>query len=351
MKVLKSATSWSSAQQASATLHRPIFILGPHKSGSSLLRNLFDGHSQLQTIPVETHFFQLMSYWVEYAYRQQWPSDVEVDTVIQRMRDQVHHFNVRDNRLGDADLKGRFDTAHFARVMAMGQATASPAALITRYLDALYQSVANQELSSSKRVVHKTVGMAEFALDLWHLFPSARFVHIIRNPYANLVSWRKFYTSRGPYPLLNRMIASMRSNYYHMTRNQRLIPGYQVVRYEDLIEDSQAVMQRLAEGLELPFEPTLLHPTQLGDTWQGNSTLQQPLSGISRQPSQRWREDILPWEVCLINQSFPFILRQYDYERVEASGSWLRPGPREGLSRYVYNRLFRAYNRSYSHYE
>ena len=35
----------------------PIFILGCTKSGTTLLRNLFDGHPDLFIIPFETHFF------------------------------------------------------------------------------------------------------------------------------------------------------------------------------------------------------------------------------------------------------------------------------------------------------
>ena len=36
-----------------------VFILGQHKSGSSLLRSLLDGHPDLFVIPVETHYFSL----------------------------------------------------------------------------------------------------------------------------------------------------------------------------------------------------------------------------------------------------------------------------------------------------
>ena len=38
-------------------MENPVFILGSHKSGTSLLRNLLDGISGFFVIPIEAHFF------------------------------------------------------------------------------------------------------------------------------------------------------------------------------------------------------------------------------------------------------------------------------------------------------
>ncbi|MGA1778589.1 MAG: sulfotransferase [Schleiferiaceae bacterium] len=55
--------------------HAPIFILGSHKSGTSLLRSLLDGHPDLFVIPFETHFMALLGRWITYSYRKQAPVD------------------------------------------------------------------------------------------------------------------------------------------------------------------------------------------------------------------------------------------------------------------------------------
>lgn len=47
----------------------PIFILGCHKSRTSLLRALFDGHDDLFVVPFETHFFQRTGHVIDYAFR------------------------------------------------------------------------------------------------------------------------------------------------------------------------------------------------------------------------------------------------------------------------------------------
>jgi hypothetical protein len=46
-------------------MNQSIFILGAHKSGSSLLRSLLDGHPQLFAIPLETHLFQTAGFGYE----------------------------------------------------------------------------------------------------------------------------------------------------------------------------------------------------------------------------------------------------------------------------------------------
>ena len=53
----------------------PVFILGSHKSGTSLLRSLLDSHPELYVIPFETHFMASLGRWVQYSYRRQTPHE------------------------------------------------------------------------------------------------------------------------------------------------------------------------------------------------------------------------------------------------------------------------------------
>ena len=53
----------------------PVFIIGSHKSGTSLLRSLLDGHPELYVIPFETHFMASLGRWVQYSYRRQTPHE------------------------------------------------------------------------------------------------------------------------------------------------------------------------------------------------------------------------------------------------------------------------------------
>ena len=76
----------------------PIFILGSHKSGTSLLRSLLDGHPELYVIPFETHFMASLGRWIKYSYRKQAP---------------LKHENYADNLLRIIEDYGHFIGLHF----------------------------------------------------------------------------------------------------------------------------------------------------------------------------------------------------------------------------------------------
>ena len=68
--------------QEETKMSRPIFLLGCHKSGTSLLRSLLDGHPDLFVIPIETHFFQATGHWTDYRMRRSWPKRMEREALI-----------------------------------------------------------------------------------------------------------------------------------------------------------------------------------------------------------------------------------------------------------------------------
>ena len=70
--------------------YAPVFLLGSHKSGSSLLRSLLDGHPELAVLPKETHLFQFTNHWVDYRRRRNLPRPLDrqqfFDSLLQQIR-------------------------------------------------------------------------------------------------------------------------------------------------------------------------------------------------------------------------------------------------------------------------
>lgn len=324
---------------------QPIFILGPHKSGTSLLRNLFDDHSELFVCPVETHFFQLMGKWVDYDLRKRFPEKLSRSEVIDVLTKKVQHFNVRENALGDSDLREAFDEEAFVSVMEEIHDGTDERELIECYFRAIHYSLFKEEMTKT-RVVHKTVGLAEHAIELKKLFPEAHFIHVVRNPYANLVAFRKFRTANGPYPLIDRLMRSLSNNFYFLYKNQQVLSNYHVLRYEDLVDDPRGHLKDLCERIGISFEEKMLTPTSLGKTWGGNSTSQGSMKGIRTIDPERWKNEVHPMEAWFINNDLPFVLRDYSYPSYSPKGFW-KPAPKEGMMRYFYNRIYRFYDRKY----
>ena len=321
----------------------PIFILGAHKSGTSLLRSLINGAPGIFVVPLEAHFFQFTGFWVDYALRRNAPRtqsfEQTVDILVQHIRDS----NEIVVTTRDSVLAGRWDVVAFRDYLIAHAAPGYNAGDWRRFFDIYIEAIHVGLFGTpptAERYAEKTVENAEYAAFLQKLYPDARFVHIVRNPYANLVSLRRYIARNGRYPLLGRSLTALNNTYYHLYKNPLIIPNYLVIRYEDLLREPRTTMQRIAQHIGAPFSDSFLIPTALDEPWMGNSTSGEAFSGISTRPLTEWRQHIHPLEIAFVNRLFPHVLRDFDYEVIEAPGrfSLYRRAPSERIKAYVMNR-------------
>lgn len=326
-------------------LYRPVFIVGAHKSGTSLLRNLLDGHPGLFAIPFETHFFQLAGYWVDNEYRRSGPEAMNHSRLQQKFINWIHKTNTVTDRMGDTFAEGLLDEATFKSALSTLDKAANDAEACEIYWRTIHQALKpGESLPAQCSLVEKSVENAEFAGDLQRFFPEARFLHIVRNPYANVVSLRKYKSRGAGYPLLYRLIRTLYNNYYFLDQNRRRLPNYQVLRYEDLASRPRETMMKVANFLDIEFRDSLLTPTIMGRDWAGNSSSGRILEGISEDRIHAWKQQIHPLEAEYVNKTFPHVVRQWQYDYYEAGGSTLRRAHGENLRRYVANRLYLLLN-------
>jgi len=323
-------------------MSQPIFILGAHKSGTSLLRSIFDGHSQIFTVPFESHFFQIMHYWVDNEYRKQRPKNLNKEQMIQNFCDWIHHCNTAEDLLADSVAKGLFNEDAFQKKISEIE-PGNDSEIFNKYFQAIYYSLYGQELPPDKRIVEKSVENAEFAAELSSMYPDAKFIHILRNPYANIVALRKYKSVNYGFPLMNRILSTLYNNFYFLYKNKRIIKNYKVIRYSDLVTQPEAVIQDLCKFVNIPFDKIMLTPTSLGKQWQGNSTSGKQFSGISSSNLNRWKDEIHPIETYYVNKMFSFVLRDFGYKKIEQSGSFWKKAKGENLTRYIINRLYKFY--------
>lgn len=325
-------------------IDRPIFVLGVHKSGTSLLRSLLSGHPAVFAIPFESHFFPISGRWVEYPFQRTLPGHAATpgefrDRAVAWIRESnAASFPFADNTATDI-LDADAFAAELERLL-----TASPAdgedirALFSAYVRAIHHALGRGDLEDGIRVVEKSVENAEFATELQEVFPGASFVHIVRNPYAVVTSFRRSRSARG-YPWLGKIYTALWSGHYHLQRNRRLIERYHVMRYEDLLRAPRRTMERAAEAVDLPFRDELLSPTYLGSRWEGNSSSGEALSGIDASRIDAWQREINGLEAALVTRQLGHVLEDAGYESFEAPGHPYRRSASEGVRAYVANRL------------
>lgn len=325
-------------------MKKPIFILGAHKSGTSLLRSLFDAHSDVFTVPIEVHFFQQLRLWVDYSFRKTRPEKLSREQFVNNAKNWVRHCNASEDYQADSVARGLFNLQRFDEAIETGITAAASGCSadlqgwFKAYINAIYYSLAGSELSGDLRIAEKSVENAEFAADLQAMFPDAVFIHIVRNPYANLVSIRK-YKSRQRYPWLGHSYRALYNSYYFLHRNRRLISNYHVIRYEDLVEQPKAAVEFICCSVDLAFTDSMLQPSYLGQPWSGNSTSLEQFDGISSARVNAWKSEITSLEIELINRYLVHVVDEFGYQVQTNEKSVFLPVKKESLKEYIANRV------------
>jgi protein-tyrosine sulfotransferase len=302
-------------------LKAPVFILGCHKSGTSLLRNLLDGHPSLFVIPTESHFFQNTGHWVDYYFRRTPPANLTFPEIKENLFNTIDSFNNRLDEVGDSFTKGKWNM-DILRETLYSEHVTSLKDLSHLYVKSLYKSLFNKEYNSNLIWVEKSVENTEFALEWLQLYPDAKFIYILRNPYANLTAIKKFrkVTKSNSFPIKGALL-SMHNSYYFLYKNLNFLSPakFKVLKYEDLLEHPETIMKDISNFIGISYCQTLLQPTLLGELWSGNSSYGNKFTKISNENVNRWERNITKSEIFLVNKLFTHVLKDYEYEVINTA--------------------------------
>jgi hypothetical protein len=144
--------------------------------------------------------------------------------------------------------------------------------------------------------VEKTPGNEARVEALLALFPRARFLHVVREPRANLASIKQLVRYRGWRWRAPMTIWRLRRSLAAAHANRRRLPPdrYHVVRYEDLVTDPRGVMAGVAAFIAVGWDDCLLTATSNGVPLTSNSMYEdRRVSGaILSAVDERWRREL-----------------------------------------------------------
>jgi hypothetical protein len=337
-------------------LHKPIFICGLRKSGTSMVRLLFDGHPDLYVAPPnELKFFHYTTIPAIESYKETTFGSAEEikehlleDIMINVLADKKTNF-----------YRESFDLEGFKQRMRLKK-YADLKDLIADMLRAFAQS--SRSFTGDPdgvRYVWKGELQTEYFLEKRAMFPDLKCVYVLRNPYGHFNAVRNSYRTdskrargqkifdntlswRERYPFVVNHIMYMKVSYTLMDKFATLFPdSFRVLLYDELLKDPEKEMLALCGFLDIPFHETLLTPTLLGEPWGGNSMVQsREFRGIDKKPLDHWKRSITKNEIRLINTHFSWVFRKYGFERIESDASIYKPFHyTEFFKRYVANRV------------
>jgi len=250
---------------------RPIFICGAHRSGTTLLRDLLDGHPALVVLPSEATFFTslerkfagLPAAALAAACGREWLCRIA------NPNNQPRYW-----LLGRSDAAGSpyldFVREFLAWYAASGTRThgANPSWPLAAFALAYARSGADApKVAGAWRWVEKSPGNERFLARIWRDFEGAQVLHIIRRPADVAASHAGLM--RGAAPKAARSNAALRKmivSYLLAARHlRRAAPDrYRIVRYEQLVAAPHEVMADLAVFLGIDPAPILFRPTVTG---------------------------------------------------------------------------------------
>jgi hypothetical protein len=243
---------------------RPVFVCGAHRSGTTLMRDLLDGHPALAVLPAEAGYFGDLQ-----TRMARLPDDDAASLLGQTwLRRLVNPANQPPFWLLGRSSAERSPYLEFARrLLAWRAAGLEPlAAVALAYADGV---------GGLMRWVEKTPGAERHLDTIWAAFPEAKVIHVVRAP-RDVASSHKALISRADDSAtgtLAALVALMRSYRIAARRARSKSPArYRIVRYEDLVSRREDVMGEITDFLAIAPHEALFRPTVAGKPTMKNSS-------------------------------------------------------------------------------
>jgi hypothetical protein len=267
---------------ARAWLDRPVFICGHHRSGTTLLHGLLDGHPQLLVLPSEATYFGSFGYvararvdagalqrfcaqWVERLVDPNYPPHFRLG----RSSEQAQPY---------VDLVRAIAGWH-AALRARGESTL--AGLLA--LAAAYHQVTRTPVEP-RAWVEKTPLNERFARRLLQA-EHARVIQLVRDPRDTFASLRELHARAGLRFDAARHARAIGDSLRLARHHPRALGSrYLVLRYEDLASAPATLMQRVRGFLDIEDSHGLQVATAGGVAVRPNTAFDAGTPGIVRRP-------------------------------------------------------------------
>jgi hypothetical protein len=271
----------------------PVFIVGCPRSGTTLLRMMLDSHPDL-AIPPESHFIPKV-----WALRRRYEQDGAAK--VERLVSDI----MRTNRFKEWGLP---DEEVWVRLRSLTKPR------IADVIGAFFVAYAERE--GKRRWGDKTPGYSIEMVAIANLFPTARFVHLIRDGRDVATSIRQNFQNVGDIDAA--LVWAMRVRKGRAQGRTLGSDRYLEVRYEDLVKDPQDVLTSICDFVALEYCPEMLDYSRRvreavpeGEQERIHTRLLKPPTKGLRD----WRHEMSSAELALFEALAGRELQQFGYER------------------------------------
>ncbi len=303
----------------------PIFVCGPSRSGTALVRSILNGHSRVH-LAGETHYMDdLRARLGEFATKV---------VPLERRRECEDYFLALGHRPyshgGDPE-KGRVKRNDLVELVCDLGGSGDA------YLEAFCRLEAKHEHAEiwgekTPRHIFRIGEMLE-------AFPRAKVICLLRDPRAVVASYRDwknqggfdFEADPGHKETLEADHRRAKKSYHPIiisllwkgAMQAALSAGrrfgeerVRLVKYEDLASNADGAIPSLAEWAGLDFQESMAEVPMHNSSYNKF----EKVSGVSSAPINRWREKLTPGEIAAVESVCAPVMRELNYDLIRPKG-------------------------------
>ena len=274
--------------------YRPFFIVGSGRCGTTLLRAMLEAHPDVH-IPPENDLRAAIRAWRTYS-RLPWNAVLRLVLGRFEFHPQWERWELSLGSLFQ-DLDRRSGRAR----------------TLATVLDALYRAHLHRHKPSALRWGDKTPSNVYALASLRAVFPDLRVVQMVRDGRDVVGSCLRIYDD-GLTSAAEKWVRAVHTGQRFGARH----PGqYLEVRYEALVREPRATLQRVGTFLDVPFEERMLHYHELGlklgdvERIPHMQGVRQPIHGAA---VGRWRTQFTPDEIRTLDRLLGPTLADLGYD-------------------------------------
>lgn len=265
------------------------------RSGGTLLSQLFDGHPEVHAHPNELMIgYPKKHIWPKFDLNErpeQWFEVLFEDMVTQHLNEGYKKSKKHNETFPFIFLPG------LQREIFLKCIRTKKSANLRDVLDAYMTSyfgawINNQNISGKKKTITAftpRLDMYEESIaSFFEVYPDGRLISIIRNP----KNWYPSAARHGKkrYGEIKKALTQWNDSANAMIRNRdRYNDRFCIIKFEDLVNHTRAVMHYLAEFLEIQFDEILLIPTFNKSPIKSNTSFQSDKYGIIKETLSRYK--------------------------------------------------------------
>lgn len=280
--------------------------MGTSRSGSTLLQSMLSSHSEI-VIPPETHFFHSATS-LQQKYDKSGNKEAFRKGLFDFWYDQKTR--IRDlalNKEKALDLSEELELTKPSELYTMQ---------LTLYRKARDKGIVGEKTPRHILQVH----------DILKTYPKARIISMFRDPRAT--AWSEIKAHFGSPSVF---VTTRRWREYvemhQKLQNELPQDQYMMLRYQDLIEDSEGILKRICDFLEVDFQPEMMeyyNREEKGFAEGEKAWKKGTLKPIQKNKNEEWKSALKPWQIALVERTAGSKLEEMGYRKSEYSLSFFK---------------------------